>query len=100
MSRTLVIRAKAEADLDEAFRWYQAQREGLGEDFLLCVDDVLERVRRTPELYPLVHRELRRAAVRRFPYGVFYVEREDAIVVVAVVHSARHPKTWQSRLET
>jgi hypothetical protein len=41
--------------------------------------------------------------VRRFPYGVFYAERDASdpadseVVVLAIVHSRRHPRRWQSR---
>ncbi|MCH7702928.1 MAG: type II toxin-antitoxin system RelE/ParE family toxin [Planctomycetes bacterium] len=97
MGRSLLIRPEARADLDEAYRWYEQQREGLGSDFLLCVEEALEKIRRTPELYPLVHKELRRMLIRRFPYGLFYLMEEEMIVLLAVFHARRDPKRWQSR---
>ncbi len=51
-------------------------------------------VRRT---YPLVHKELRRMLIRRFPYGLFYLMEEGMIVLLAVFHARRDPKQWQSR---
>jgi len=39
--------------------------------FLLCVEEVLERIDRTPELYVVVYRDVRRAFTRRFPYAVY-----------------------------
>ncbi len=97
MSYSLLLRPEAQADLDEAYYWYEQRHEGLGADFLLCVEEGLERIRRTPELYPLVHKELRRMLIRRFPYGLFYLVEEEMIVVVAVFHASRDPKQWQSR---
>jgi len=92
-----VIRCEAEADLKEAYCWYERQRDGLGADFLLCFEDALERVRRSPVLYPLVHKTVRRAWMRRFPYGLFYVVEEQMVVVIGVFHARREPSCWQSR---
>jgi hypothetical protein len=46
----MLIRPEAEADLVNARDWYERQREGLGVAFLLCVEEVLERMGRTPEM--------------------------------------------------
>jgi len=54
MTSPIRIRPEAEAELSEAYRWYEVQREGLGEDFLLCVESCLSDVRRHPELHPIV----------------------------------------------
>jgi plasmid stabilization system protein ParE len=69
----------------------------LGADFLLCVEEIFERIRREPEMYPPVHNQVRRALIRRFPYGVFYFTEEQNIIVVAVVHAHRAPHQWMSR---
>lgn len=66
MSRRLIIRPEAEADLREAYAWYEEQRPGLGDEFLRAVDDCLAAIRRYPMMHPLVHREARRALARRF----------------------------------
>jgi toxin ParE1/3/4 len=91
------IRPEAEADLNEAYRWYEHQREGLGADFLLCFEETLQKVRRNAEVYPHVRKPVRRAAIRRFPYGLFYVVEEEMVIVVGVFHASRDPKRWQSR---
>jgi plasmid stabilization system protein ParE len=97
MSRCLVIRPAAESELTEAYRWYEAQRQGLGLEFLFSVEAALAFILRTPELHPLVHKQLRRALIRRFPFGIFYVVDEDAIHVLAVFHGKRNPKRWMER---
>jgi toxin ParE1/3/4 len=99
MSRVFLIRPQAEADLAEAYRWYEGQREGLGADFALCIEETLDKIRRSPEIYPKVYRHLRRAFVRRFPYGVFYVMREETIAILGVLHGSRDPKRWRSLAE-
>jgi toxin ParE1/3/4 len=44
MSKTLLVRLEAEEDLNQAYRWYESQRKGLGGDFLLCVEGGLARI--------------------------------------------------------
>jgi plasmid stabilization system protein ParE len=97
MSLELIIRPEAEADAQQAFRWYNEQVPGLGQEFLAEVDRVLESIRANPEIHGLVYREYRRALTRRFPYGVFYAVRPERIVVFAILHSARDPRLWTER---
>jgi hypothetical protein len=42
-----------------------------------------------------VYPRVRRASLRRFPYGVFYTIREDRIDVLAVYHARRRPRTFE-----
>jgi toxin ParE1/3/4 len=50
MTRAVLFRSEAEIEIDEAYRWYEGRREGLGADFLLCVEEALEKVRRDPDM--------------------------------------------------
>ena len=92
--RRLVVRPRARRELLAAFDWYEAQRPGLGDAFLRAVDAVFASIRRTPALYGIARGRSRRALVRRYPYGVFFYERDGEVVVLAVVHSRRHPRHW------
>jgi len=98
MSRRLVIRPEAEAELTEAHDWYEKQRSGLGNQFLSCVHESLVSLQGAPERYPVVYRDVRRTLVRRFPYCVFYVLTKTGIVVLAGFHASRDPKQWQERI--
>lgn len=91
------IRPEAQADLNEAYWWYEHQREGLGADLLLCFEESLQKVRRNAEIYPRVHKTVRRATIRRFPYGLFYIIEEDVVIVIGVFHAGRDPRCWNSR---
>jgi plasmid stabilization system protein ParE len=98
MSRRLIIRPEAETEMAEAFDWYEDRVPGLGSDFLLCVDAVFDAILRSPQHFPCVHRTVRRALTRRFPYGVFFVEDDERVVVLAVFHAKRNPRRWQERV--
>lgn len=98
MTRELVIRPEAEAELNEGFVWYENRLPGLGSEFLLCVDAALNTILRNPEMYPSLLRDVRQALVRRFPYTIFYVVEETRIVMLAIFHAKRDPKKWHDRL--
>lgn len=52
---------------------------------------------RSPHQYPKIHKIVRRALTRRFPYEVFFVEDGERVVVLSVFHAKRNPKRWQAR---
>jgi plasmid stabilization system protein ParE len=97
MSLPLVFEPEVEAEVDEAYRWYERQRQGLGEDFLAAVQATLDRVQINPELPAIIYRDVRRALVRRFPYAVYYRVEPERIAVVAIHHVKRDPRRRQSR---
>ncbi|HTO81596.1 MAG TPA: type II toxin-antitoxin system RelE/ParE family toxin [Methylomirabilota bacterium] len=98
MPRRILVRPQAEADLSHAFAWYQDRRPGLGHEFLSEIDRCFERIAAHPSAHPTVHGRYRCALTRRFPFKVFYVEEPQYVSVVAVLHGARHPGQWRSRL--
>jgi toxin ParE1/3/4 len=94
---TLVVRPAAAADVEEAYNWYEQRRIGLGEEFLAQVRTVLDAIESSPARFPFIHRQTRRALVRRFPYGIYYRVYDEVIVVVACMHGRRDPQRHQSR---
>jgi plasmid stabilization system protein ParE len=98
MTYQLAIEPEAEADLDEAYRWYENQRSGLGGEFIACVDAAFERICETPELHAVVYKHVRQALIRRFPYVICYVFEEPWVSVVAVFHGHRDPAIWKLRV--
>ena len=97
MTLPLIITPEAEEDLAEARAVYERKREGLGEEFVLCVEAALDHIRRVPAAATEVYPGVRRVVVRRFPYGVFYRVDPDQIAVLAVYHSKWDPRGWQAR---
>ena len=58
-------------DIKIAYDWYESQRTGLGEDFLLTLEESYAKISRTPKLYQRIYKLARRKLVRRFPYECF-----------------------------
>jgi len=98
VTEKLLVQPEAEADLAEAYRWYEAQRPGLGLEFLAAVDRALERIAEQPLRHAAVHRDTRRTFLRRFPYVVFHVMRSDRVHVLAVLHQRRNPRIARNRV--
>jgi plasmid stabilization system protein ParE len=92
------ILPEAEAEIEEAFGWYELQRPGLGRQFLVAIDDAREQASGRPFSFPTVLRRTRRTVIRRFPYLVFYVVEQDRILVTGVFHAYRDPGAWSDRL--
>ena len=94
MKLPVTLRRRAEADLDDAFAWYEAVQGGLGTAFALAAAECIERVRDHPEAFPLDRANTRRATLHRFPYHLFYVVRSDRILVIAIYHARRRPRRF------
>jgi plasmid stabilization system protein ParE len=97
MDYVLVFRLEVREELDNAYRWYESQQPGLGDDFLDSIDKLLNQICQKPELYAVIHRDIRRSVLQRFPYAVYYRIISSRVVVTAVFHSRRNPKSWQKR---
>ncbi|WP_068816729.1 type II toxin-antitoxin system RelE/ParE family toxin [Phormidesmis priestleyi] len=97
MSFVLIFRPEVREELNEAYQWYEGQQLGLGDDFIDCVDEMINRICQMPELYTIIHRDVRRAVVHRFPYAVYYRIALDRVIVLAVLHGRGNPKAWQAR---
>jgi toxin ParE1/3/4 len=93
----IVLSPEAEADALDAFRFYEARRDGLGERFRDHLGLALARLQLKPEEAPVVYRNLRRKLVRRFPFMVLYQLLPRILYVVATMHAKQDPATWKRR---
>ena len=98
MSRSVVFRPEARTELTLAWAWYEEKRQGLGDELVVCVEAAIASAARDPHLHRRVRGEVRRALVRRFPYGLFFVADGDELLVLAIAHDRRSPGYWESRL--
>ena len=98
MAAKLILAPEVQQDLAEASAWYESRRTGLGDEFLDCLDACIAAILRMPEMQAVVHKQYRRALIRRFPYAVFYECKEHTVTVYAVFHAARDPAKWRHRL--
>jgi mRNA-degrading endonuclease RelE of RelBE toxin-antitoxin system len=76
----------------EAYQWYEAQREGLGDLFLAALDNGLKNIQSTPTANAKVKKNYRQGRVHRFPYVIVYEIIRSEIVVLSVFHTRRSPR--------
>lgn len=89
----------AEAEFSNAIQYYEDVEPGLGQDFAVEVYSAVQRAVAYPRVWVILEGEVRRALVRRFPYGILYSEEEDeGILIVAVMHLHRDPDYWKGRV--
>lgn len=93
----VIVRPAAQADIREAALWYESQRPGLGSEFTLRFDALVERIAQNPLQFPEIGSGVRRALLQRFPYAIYFVVAACP-VVMAVLHQSRHPDTWKQKL--
>ena len=95
--RELLVRRAARLEIQNAANWYEDRVAGLGAAFVEEVDKCFESIRSAARRYPVVHREIRRALLKRFPYAIYFVLRNGSVIIIGCMHTHRDPKRWQRR---
>ena len=103
MTRRFRPEAEASAELEDAAVWYNAQRPGLGLEFVEAVDAALAQIAAWPAIgrpVPGLPEDVpaRRFPVHRFPYHIAYLEWHGVIRLLAFAHDRREPGYWFSRI--
>ena len=96
MTREVIFRPQASREALEVRQWYEARRAGLGSEFGVEVDAVVNRIIENPGAFPKVRGETRRAVLTRFPYAIYF-RMTNAEIVVLAVHGRQDPQRWQTR---
>ncbi len=96
MNLPVILSPAAEREFDVAADWYE-QKAGLGDRFVMRVQEVLDRIQRLPELHPVIYKAVRRARVIKYPYLIFYRILPARIEVIAILHGRRDPSVWKGR---
>lgn len=97
MSLPVVLRRAASQDAEEAHDYLESQRDGLGQQFVTRLDEVIDRIGAMAKLYAIVWRNVRAARLRQFPYVVYYRIQSGHVEVLAVMHGGRSASAWKSR---
>ena len=96
---TVIFTPAAQAELIRAQEWYEGEAQGLGGRFRKAVDVAVSRLSQNPRQFPLIHRNVRRVLLRRFPYALmFVIEPDGGITVLACFHGSRDPVQWRRRI--
>ena len=99
MKYTLQFFPEFEQDIMTAYIWYESKSVGLGEEFLRIFYACVIEIRLNPLRYMKVYSKFRRCLLRRFPYAIYFIIKEDSIIVFGLFHCARDPRTIGMRLQ-
>ena len=104
MSWQLEFRPEVADDVVHAAEWYESREPGLGSEFVTGIEDTWETILKFPLIGSRRHpaMDIRWRYPDRFPYRVIYSinQVEQFILVIAVLHAARHESRWLSRIST
>ena len=98
MTSLIRIEDDASADLEAAAVWYESERIGLGRRFYDAAQSQMIEIARDPLVYRVLYKGLRKAGVPHFPYRIYFLVEEEVVFIIAVLHTARHPRVWRERL--
>lgn len=83
------VRPEAELDLLVAAGWYEAQRSGLGAEFIEDLSLLVASLAENALLYADLLEGVRRVFARRFPFAVYFQIIGDEVVVISILHMRR-----------
>src|SRR5215217_1346448 len=89
MTYQIVLSPGANADISSVVRWYINIDPNLALRFLAEKNNMLKRITRMPYAFPLWAGAVRRARLKRFPYGIYYSIDHDEVFVTAILHLRR-----------
>lgn len=100
MTYSVLVRSGAERDIEEALDWYSANAPEQAGRFIDELAAAIKRVREHPYASRMLRGDARRAALRVFPYQIWYQNHDDqqVVEVLAVVHARRDLARLRDRL--
>lgn len=98
MSRPVDFHRMARRELSAVYGWYKHRSARAVEQFLIRMDDAIERIAGDPEAMPRLGRNYHWCRVRRFPYQVvFRIEPDSSVYIIAIAHLSRRTGYWRNR---
>ncbi len=75
--------------MNDAKKWYDAQRPGLGDELLDEIGLAIKPLGENPGRRPVYYNGFRRLLTRRFSYKLFYRVENDRVIVFRILHAKR-----------
>ncbi|MDB5132094.1 MAG: hypothetical protein JWR02_1843 [Mucilaginibacter sp.] len=91
MAYVLLIQQEALLEIQEAFDWYEEQKDGLGNELIEEIESCYKKISAHPERYGYINQIYRRIKTDRFPYILVFEIDNNNIIVNSVRHIKRKP---------
>lgn len=87
----LRLHTRTRKEIRRAVDWYDQRSDRAGDEFLLELNTMLERIAANPTHFHFTAGNLRRCNLRRFPYHILFEIHLTHVHVLTVKHHRRHP---------
>jgi len=87
----------AELELNDAVDYYEECKDGLGSEFAYEVQKTIQRILAFPKAWQKLDEDIKRCLTNRFPFGIIYYQRDNEIIILAVMQLNKEPNYWKSR---
>ena len=97
-SKPLRFHPQAEQEYLTSLAWYRDRSLIAAVNFESAFEQAAERIRETPQRWPIYFRDFRKYILKQFPFSIVYQDFSSEIVVFAVAHGRRRPGYWTDRV--
>lgn len=94
---TYYFHEEAEVELNQAITYYEECKPHLGLEFAEEVFQTIQRILDFPKAWKTMHKDIRRCLTKRFPFGIIYYQKDEQIIILAVMQLNREPFYWMER---
>ena len=95
----VVFLSPADKELEEAINFYNDQLNGLGDKFYDDVVHALNLIIAFPDSWQKVGGNSHKCILKSFPYIILFVIEKERILITAVAHQHRHPKSYLKNIK-
>lgn len=94
---TYFFHPEAENELNDSIDYYEECKTNLGLEFASEVYQTIQRILTFPTAWQKLDSDIRRCLINRFPFGIIYYQRNNEIIILAVMQLNRKPNYWKNR---
>ena len=94
---TYSFHPKAELELNHSVAHYEESQPHLGMEFAEEVFQTIHRILDFPKAWQIMDGDIRRCLTKRFPFGVIYYQKNEQIIILAIMQLNREPYYWADR---
>lgn len=89
---------KAEEEYLNSVKFYESRIKGLGAGFIVEFEKDIKSLLENPELAVKMYAKgIRGKTMSRFPYIIFYKQKDDVLQILSIAHTSRRPGYWRYR---
>lgn len=93
----VVLKEEADADISEAFGWYESKQVKLGLRFLDELEEFIAVLEKEPQIFQIRRNNIRYCLLKHFPYVLVYEIEKHEVVIYAVFNTYKNPDRLDKR---